>query len=160
MADNLRRAVEDGTDASARTNMSMAATMGALAFTKGLGAVHSLAHQLSTEADIAHGAANSLMLPHVMEFNLEAATQRYADIAQALGVATWDMPTTEAATASVESVRQLSKDIGMLQRLADCGLREESIPAMAEKAMADLCHTSNPRKCDAESMAKLYRKAF
>lgn len=160
VAESLRRAVEDGTDIEARKNMAMASTMGALAFSKGLGAVHSVAHQLSTDADMPHGVANAIMLPYVMEFNLEAAAQDYADIAQAMGVNTWGMSTMDAARSSVESVRQLSKDIGIPKRLRDAGVREESIPTMAAKAMADHCHPRNPRDCTEESMNALYRAAF
>jgi alcohol dehydrogenase class IV len=160
VAENLRRAVEDGTDIEARKNMAMASTMGALAFSKGLGAVHSLAHQLSTDADMPHGIANAIMLPHVMEFNMEVTAQQHADIAQAMGVNTWGMSTPEAARASVQSVRQLSRDIGIPDRLRDAGVKEGSISAMAAKAMADHCHVSNPRDCTQESMAALYRAAF
>jgi lactaldehyde reductase len=134
--------------------------MGALAFSKGLGAVHSLAHQLSTEAGISHGVANAIMLPHVMEFNLEAAAQEYEDIAQAMGVNVWAMSAIEATQASVESVRQLSRDIGIPGRLRDAGVRKDSIPVMATKAMADHCHALNPRGCTEEGMAALYEAAF
>lgn len=160
VAENLRRAVEDGTDMEARKNMAMASTMGALAFSKGLGAVHSLAHQLSTEADVPHGVANAIMLPPVMEFNLEAAAQDYADIAQAMGVDTRDMSVMEAARSSIEAVRQLSRDIGIPGRLRDVGVKKESIPSMAAKAMEDHCHSSNPCDCTEKSMATLYEAAF
>jgi alcohol dehydrogenase class IV len=160
VAENLRCAVEDGTDIEARKNMAMASTMGALAFSKGLGAVHSLAHQLSTDAEMPHGMANAIMLPRVMEFNLEVAAQKYADIAQAMGVNTRGMSIMEAARSSVESVRQLSRDIGIPDRLRDAGVKGENIPAMAAKAMADHCHASNPRDCTQESMAALYKAAF
>ncbi|MFC1716331.1 iron-containing alcohol dehydrogenase family protein [Candidatus Poribacteria bacterium] len=160
VAENLRRAVEDGTDMEARKNMAMASTMGALAFSKGLGAVHSLAHQLSTDADIPHGVANAIMLPHVMEFNMESAPQKHVDIAQAMGVNTQSMSSMEAARASVESVRQLSRDTGIPYRLRDVGMQAESISIMAEKAMVDHCHASNPRDCNLENMTALYKAAF
>ena len=160
VAENLRDAVEDGTDIEARKNMAMASTMGALAFSKGLGAVHSLAHQLSTEADVPHGIANAIMLPPVMEFNLEAAAQDYADIAQAMGVDTRDMSVMEAARSSIEAIRQLSRDIGIPGRLRDVGVKKESIPSMAAKSMEDHCHSSNPCDCTEESMAALYETVF
>jgi alcohol dehydrogenase len=160
VAENLREAVKHGDNMEARKNMSMASAMGALAFKKGLGAVHSLAHQLSTEADVPHGVANAIMLPHVMEFNLEAVPEKYADVAKAMGVNTWDMTPAEAAKASVEAVRRLSDDIDIPKRLRDIGVKEEHIPAMTEKAMADHCHARNPRICDKESMAALYKLAF
>jgi alcohol dehydrogenase class IV len=160
VAENLRCAVEDGTDMEARKNMAMASTMGALAFSKGLGAVHSLAHQLSTEADVPHGVANAIMLPPVMEFNLEAAAQDYADIAQSMGVNIRDMSVMEAARSSIEAVRQLSRDIGIPGRLRDVGVKKESIPSMAAKAMEDHCHSSNPCDCTEEGMAALYEMVF
>ncbi len=160
VAENLRTAVKNGADVEARKNMAMASTMGALAFSKGLGAVHSLAHQLSTEADMPHGVANAIMLPHVMEYNLESAARKYADIAQAMGVNIHGMHVTEAAQASAESVRQLSQDIGIPDRLSNAGVKAESIPVMAANAMADHCHASNARVCTEESMTAIYRAAF
>lgn len=157
---NLKRAVEDGTDMDTRKNMAMASTMGALAFSKGLGAVHSLAHQLSTEADVPHGVANSIMLPYVMEFNLETAAHKYAEIAQAMDINTGCMSIMEAARSSVEAIRQLSRDTGIPVRLRDAGVKEESIPIMAAKAMADHCYVSNPRECNEDIMAALYKAAF
>jgi alcohol dehydrogenase len=160
VAENLRTAVADGSDIEARKNMAMASTMGALAFSKGLGAVHSLAHQLSTEADMPHGVANAIMLPHVMEFNMEAAAQKYADIAQAMGVNIQGMSAMEAARAAAESVRQLSRDIGIPDRLSDAGVKMENIPIMAANAMADHCHLLNARECTEESMTAIYKAAF
>src|SRR5262249_52927720 len=77
----LGRAVRDGTDIEARGNMQVAATMGAIAFQKDLGATHSLAHPLSTEFGLNHGLANALCLPAVMRFNLGAAVGHYAPLA-------------------------------------------------------------------------------
>jgi len=160
VAENLRHAVENGSDIKARRNMALASTMGALAFTRGLGAVHSLAHQLSTDADIPHGVANAIMLPHVMEFNLEFAVREYADIAQAMGANIQKLSNMEAAESSVAAVRQLSHDTGLPDRLSALGMKEEIIPIMAAKAMQDHCHINNPRECTEESMAALYKAAF
>ena len=160
VAENLRRAVEDGRDIEARKNMAMASTMGALAFTKGLGAVHSLAHQLSTDADVSHGVANAIMLPYVMEYNMGTAIKKHINIAQAMGVLIHDMPAIEAAKKSIDAVRKLSKDIGIPERLKDVGVKEESIIVMAKKAMADHCHAFNPRECNEEEMLSLYKVAF
>jgi len=157
---NLRRAVEEGGDIQARGEMLMASTMGALAFQKGLGAVHSLAHQLSTEADIPHGVANSIMLPYVMEFNLEYAKELYADIASALGADITGMSVDEAAHAGIAQVRQLSREIGVPQSLSEVGLKRESLQRMAKNAMLDHCCMLNPRPCTEEDMLRLYEIAF
>lgn len=160
VAEYLRRAVENGKDIEARKNMAMASTMGALAFAKGLGAVHSLAHQLSTDADVPHGVANAIMLPHVMEYNMENTIQKHIDIAQAMGVAVHGKSAIEAARSSIDAVRRLSSDIGIPERLRDVGVKEDSISTMAKKAMADHCHAVNPKECIEESMTALYKAAF
>ncbi len=160
VAENLRRAVEDGKDIEARKNMAMASTMGALAFAKGLGAVHSLAHQLSTDADVPHGVANAIMLPYVMEYNMEDAIRKHIDIAQAMGVNVYSKSAIEAARSSIDAVRKLSSDIGIPERLRDVGVKEDSIPMMAKKAMSDHCHAANPKECIEESMSALYKVAF
>jgi len=163
---NLKRAVERGDDIHARGEMLMASAMGALAFQKGLGAVHALAHQLSTEADIPHGVANSIMLPYVMDFNLEHAKEAYADIASALGADISGMSVDEAAHAAIVQIRQLSKDIGIPQSLSEVDATEgrryerESLQPMAKNAMLDHCHKSNPRPCTEEDMLRLYEIAF
>ena len=84
VAQNLRRAVENGSDLEARGAMMMAAMMGAIAFQKELGVNHSLAHPLSTIADLHHGLANAILLPYTMAFNKEAATDQLRDIAASI----------------------------------------------------------------------------
>jgi alcohol dehydrogenase class IV len=82
----LERAVADAGDLEARHEMLLAASMGAISSQKGLGACHALAHPLGSVADVHHGLANALMLPHVIRFNLEAVPNRYAIAGQALGL--------------------------------------------------------------------------
>ena len=160
IANNLRRAVENGSDLEARKNMSMASMMGALAFNKGLGASHSLSHQLSTEANVHHGVANAIMLPHTMEFNLDFAVEKYADIAQAMGINTSGMSVMQSARASIQAVKELCRDIGLPDHLSSVGVNQDSIPTMAEKAIEDHCHLMNPRICTKEDMSTLYKSAF
>jgi len=157
---NLRTAVEHRDDLNARGEMLMASMMGALAFQKGLGAMHSLAHQLSTEANIPHGIANAIMMPPVMKFNLEYAKEGYADIAAALGVDTSGMSIDVAAGAAITAARQLSQDVGMPQSLSEAGLHRDSLPNMAKNAMLDHCYGANPRPCTEEDMLRLYEEAF
>lgn len=157
---SLKKAVRKGDDLDARDEMAVASMTGALAFQKGLGAVHSLAHQLSTEADVHHGVANSILLPHVMRFNLPNAQEELVLVGRALGERTDSLPAAEAAEQACLAVSRLASDIGLPQRLRDVGVREEQIPGMAEDAMADWCHPFNPRPCSAADMVKLYRTAF
>jgi len=160
VGENLRTVVEHGDDLNARGEMLLASTMGALAFQKGLGAVHSLAHQLSTEADISHGIANAIMMPPLMKFNLEYAQKGYADIATALGVDTSSMSIDETASAAIGAVSQLSQDVGIPQSLSELGLQRDSLHNMAQNAMLDHCYKSNPRPCTEKDMLKLYEEAF
>jgi alcohol dehydrogenase class IV len=156
----LRKAVRKGDDLDARTDMAVASMMGALAFQKGLGAAHSLAHQLSTKANVHHGVANSILLPHVMRFNLPNAQEELVQIARALGEKTDSLPMAEAAEQACLGVSCLSKEIGLPQRLRDVGVQEGQILTMAENAMADWSHPSNPRPCSVADMIALYRAAL
>jgi alcohol dehydrogenase class IV len=157
---SLKKAVEKGDDLDARTDMAVASMMGALAFQKGLGAVHSLAHQLSTEADVHHGVANSILLPHVMRYNIPSSREELALIARALGEKVDSLSIDEAAERACRGVARLASEIGLPARLRDVGVKEGQIPAMAEKAMGDWCHPFNPRPCSKDDMAALYRAAY
>jgi 1,3-propanediol dehydrogenase len=157
---SLRKAVEMGNDLDARLDMAVASMTGALAFQKGLGAVHSLAHQLSTEADVHHGVANSIMLPHVMRYNLLQSQEELALIAKALGAKIDSRSTADAAEQACLAVSRLASEIGLPQRLGEVGVKESQIPAMAEKAMTDWCHPFNPRSCSKSDMVALYQAAY
>ncbi|MDI6752999.1 MAG: iron-containing alcohol dehydrogenase [Thermodesulfobacteriota bacterium] len=157
---SLKRAVHKGDDLDARLDMAVASMTGALAFQKGLGAVHSLAHQLSTEADVHHGVANSILLPHVMRYNLPQSREELVLIAQALGAKTDSLPLEEAAEQACKEVAHLSSEIGLPSRLRAVGVKEEQIPAMADKAMGDWCHPFNPRPCTKDDMVALYQAVY
>jgi 4-hydroxybutyrate dehydrogenase len=156
----LRTAVRDGRNLEARTGMMAAAIMGAVAFQKGLGTVHSLAHPLSTVAGMHHGLTNAILLPHVMRFNLPVVKERLGILAVALGVDTRGMTPDAAAHAAVSAIEQLNSDINIPPRLRDAGVREEMIAQMVPLAMQDGCHLLNPRPTTVEDMEMLYRQAF
>lgn len=160
IGNSLKKAVDTGHDLEARMDMAVASMTGALAFQKGLGAVHSLAHQLSSEADVPHGVANAIMLPHGMWFNLSHAQDELALIARALGENTKSLSLSEAAEDACSAVARLVKEVGLPQRLRDVGVKEQQIPVMAEKAMRDWCHPFNPRPCTLSDMLGLYKAAY
>ena len=157
---NIRQAYHHGEDISARGEMLMASAMAAFSFQKGLGAVHSLAHQLSTEANIPHGIANAILLPEVMEFNMSHAVDGYADIAAALGVDTSDMSTEDAADTAIAEIRALNEEFAIPKGLGIAGLKWERIPKIAKDAMLDHCHKFNPRSCTETDMSDLFKAAF
>jgi alcohol dehydrogenase class IV len=156
---HLSRAVKDGKDLEAREQMLLGSAMGAIAFQKGLGACHSVAHALTPIAGTHHGLANSLMLPTVIEFNRGAAEERLADAAVALGIDP-RMAAQERAHACAQLVDDLRVACGLPRRLSQAGVQREMIPRLVEKAFADACHQSNPRPCDKGDFERLISQAF
>lgn len=157
---HLRTAVRDGKNLEARTQMMAASMMGAVAFQKGLGTVHSLAHPLSTVAGLHHGLTNGILLPVVMRFNLPVVRDRLVDLAGALDVDTRGLSADEAAHAAIGAIERLNADIGIPKRLSEAGVTAEMIPVMVPKAMEDGCHLLNPRPTTAADMEALYRAAL
>jgi alcohol dehydrogenase class IV len=159
VAANLKRAVQNGKDLEAREQMLLGSAFGAVAFQKGLGACHSVAHALTPVAGTHHGLANSLMLPVVVSFNRMAAEQRLADCAVALG-ADPKMSAQERAHLCAELVDSLRLACGLPRRLSQAGVRREMIPQLVEKALADACHQSNPRPVTQVDFERLINEAF
>jgi alcohol dehydrogenase class IV len=158
---SLRVAVVQGKNREARREMALAAMLGGIAISsKWLGACHSLAHQLSGFAEVQHGVANAIMLPHQMAYSLVGAVERYAHVAQALGVPASGSLRQQAEQA-VAAVHQLNVDLGLPTRLRDVGVTEEMIAPMAYQAYnIDLNWWTNPRAVNEQVMAQLYRAAF
>ena len=157
---NIQKVYHDGEDVIARGEMLLGSCMAAFSFQKGLGAVHSLAHQLSTDAPIPHGVANAILLPPVMEFNFSDATEKYAEIARALGIDTSGMDSSEAGNAAIDKIRAFNTELKMPIGLGDAGLDEKKIPKLGADAMLDHCHKFNPRACTEADMVALFEAAF
>jgi len=155
---SLKVATDDGNDLKAREDMLKAAMMGAVAFQKGLGACHSLAHPLSAELGMHHGLANSICLPAVLDFNRVAVPERIADIARQLGVRATDEGTLSFECAG--AVRALRKSLGLPSDLRSQGVQESDLPHLAALAFADSCHQSNPRRCTQDDLLALYKASF
>ena len=161
----LPRAVADGRDLAARSDMLMSSMMGAIAFQKDLGAVHSCAHALSTVADMHHGLANGIMIDHVMRFNLPAATAKMAELAHVAGVPGGDTGTAEArALAFVAWLAKLKADLRIPAQLSGYAgprpVARADVPRLVEIAVADICHQTNPRKCTAADFEALFAAAL
>jgi 4-hydroxybutyrate dehydrogenase len=125
--------------------------MGAVAFQKGLGACHSLAHPLSSEKGLHHGLANALCLPAVVEFNEEVVADKLERVRRILD---------GTAGSCAEALRALRKRVGLPKGLRAEGVREEDIAMLSEKAFEDACHRSNPRPASREDLATLYRASL
>ncbi len=161
----LARAVANGHDRDARADMLMSSMMGAIAFQKDLGAVHSCAHALSTVADLHHGLANGVMIDHVMRFNLPAAVDRMAELAHVARAPGGDHGSPEArAAAFVEWLGALKREIGIPAQLAGVRggrpVRRQDLPALTAVAVADGCHKTNPRPVSAGEFTALFEAAL
>lgn len=157
-AKHLATAVEDGKSVAARGGMLKASMMGAVAFQKGLGACHALAHPLGAELGMHHGLANALCLPAVLDFNRTAAPKRIARIARILGVKGNDVDTLAFECSG--AVRALRKQVGLPNGLAEAGVTDEVLPTLAPLAQADYVHGPNPRPCTKDDMLALYRASM
>ena len=151
---HIKRAVGNGSDRTARWEMMMASTEGALAFVKGLGAVHSMSHAAGRikELRLHHGTLNAVILPTILRFNEEACLDVYPRLRQAMGLA--------ANADLAKAVEQLNADLGLPRGLSEMGLTEELIEDMVPHAINDLATMTNPKKVSAEDFADLYRQAM
>ena len=147
--------------------MLMSSMMGAIAFQKDLGAVHSCAHALSTVADLHHGLANGIMIDHVMRFNLPAATDKLAELAHVARVPGGDTGIAEArgAARSSRGSTQLKATLGIPAKLSDycaprAGRRRRTFRALVEIAIADICHQTNPRPCTRADFERIFADAL
>lgn len=161
IAKNLRASVLEN-DEAAREEMALAQYVAGMGFSNvGLGVVHSMAHPLGAVYGIAHGAANAVLLPYVMEFNAPAAGSKYRDIARAMGVkGTEEMSEEEYQKAAIDAVKQLSEDLGIPKKISELGVKEEDLERLAQYALADACTPGNPREVTEEELLKLYQTAF
>lgn len=150
-------------DAKARETMALAQYVAGMGFSNvGLGIVHSMAHPLGAFYDIAHGVANALLLPYVLEYNAESpAKPKFRAIAKAMGVKhTKKMTDDEAVKAAIDAIRELSVSIGIPQKLSEIGVKEEDLQALSVAAFNDVCTGGNPRPTSPEEILEIYKKAF
>ena len=158
-------AVREPRNLAARSDMMMASMMGAIAFQKDLGAVHSCAHALSTVADFHHGLANGVMIDHVLRFNLPAATAKMAELARVAGApAASGASEAAAAQALIDWLVELKKAIGIPATIGSVrgarAVTTADVPALVEIAVHDLCHQTNPRPCTAVDFERIFNSAI
>jgi alcohol dehydrogenase len=158
---SLADAVKNGSNLEARSGMAWGSYVAGLSFSNcGLGIVHSMAHQLGSEYDLPHGVANAILLPYVMEFNLDACPEKFADIARAMGENVAAAGTTdEAALLALEAVRKLSREVG-IPSLKETPFQPKDVDKLAEQAMKDVCTGGNPKEVKKEDIIALYLRAY
>jgi len=141
-------------DHDSRSKMLIASLMGAVAFQKGLGVVHSLAHPLSSLLDTHHGLANAVNIPYGMEFNIAGFEHKFKNIARNLELK------DETGEAVVKYLFELNSRINIPHHLKDIGVREEHIETLSDLAIADFAHPNNPKPVSREDFRNLYTKAL
>jgi choline dehydrogenase len=156
----LRVAFAQSHNVEARYHMSMAAMLAGLAYgTDSAGAAHAMSQTAGGIHDVPHGALTARLLAPVMEYNYPGEPERFARMAQALGVDARGLSVWAAAEAAVEAVYQLTEDVE-IPSLQALGFSKEEIPLLAEKAAADSQTVGNPRDVDARGYERIYARAF
>jgi alcohol dehydrogenase class IV len=153
ISSSLRRAVTSP-DLESRSKMLIGSLMGAVAFQKGLGVVHSLAHPLSSLLDTHHGLANAVNIPYGMAFNIKGSEDKFRRIARALDLE------EETGQAVVQYLFNLNESINIPLRLRDLGVKESHIEALSDLAFADFAHPNNPKPVTREDFKTLYLEAL
>jgi alcohol dehydrogenase class IV len=146
-------AVREPGNIAARSDMMMASMMGAIAFQKDLGAVHSCAHALGAVCDMHHGLANALMIETVMAWNIEAADDKFEELAHVCR-------TGGGGPGFVHWLGQVKQQIGITGTLSSHGVKIEQIPRLVEIAVKDICHQTNPRPVTAQDFERLFMQAM
>ena len=141
-------------DIEARSKMLLGSLMGAVAFQKGLGVVHSLAHPLSSLLDTHHGLANAVNLPYGMRFNITGFEDKFRRIARTLDLK------KEAGEAVVEYLFDFNTQVNIPHKLRDIGVKDEHIETLADLAIADFAHPNNPKPVSREDFKALYMEAL
>ena len=149
----LLTAVKEPHNAQARADMMMSSMMGAIAFQKDLGAVHSCAHALGAVCNLHHGLANALMIDTVLAWNLDAVPAKFDELAHVCGVA-------GGGNAFVPWLKALKTSLGITGTLGNHGVKESDMASLVEIATADICHQTNPRPCTAADFETLFRTAM
>src|SRR5262249_2018652 len=156
----LRVAFAQSHNVEARYHMSLAAMLAGLAYgTDSAGAAHAMSQTAGGIHDVPHGALTARPLGPVLEYNYPGEPERFARMAQALGVDVRGLSVWRAAEAAVEAVYQLTEDVE-IPSLQELGFSEDEIPLLAEKAAADPQTVGNPRDVDARGYERIYARAF
>jgi alcohol dehydrogenase class IV len=150
----LPAACADGSDLQARGNMQIASSMGATAFQKGLGAMHSLSHPCGSLLDTHHGLTNGVVMPYVLAFNAQAIEDKLTALARYL-----DLPNPSGASVRTW-VLELRETIGIQHTLADLGVTENLIPQLAKMAVVDPTAPTNPVELTVANLEGLYARAI
>jgi len=159
---NIRTAYANGNDLQARSKMLEGSLLAGMAFANaGVTAVHAFAYPIGAEFHIPHGIANTLMLPHVIRFNLLGNLPKFAQIAKAFSLSIEGLDELRAAEMSVKAIERLAEDLRVPRHLAEFGVTEGDIPRLAEGVMkVTRLLANNPRIMTLEDAKEIYKRAL
>ena len=159
---SLRTAVANGNDMEARYNMAIGSLYSGISLANaGVTAVHALAYPLGGQFNVAHGIANGLLLPYVMEFNVLGNIPKFAQIAQFLGEKLDHLSLLEQAYQGAKAVKAIYRDLKIPQSLTELKVPKEAIPAMAKAAInVTRLMGNNPRTMTVQDVERIYEKAL
>ncbi|MEW6261747.1 MAG: iron-containing alcohol dehydrogenase [Thermodesulfobacteriota bacterium] len=160
VAGQLKRAVENDVEAVGR--MLTASTLAGMSFCNaGLGVCHALAHALGGYYDLGHGLVNGMLLPYVVQFNLNSRPDRFQQVALALGGGVnGGSRRYGAAAQSISLIQNLLKELRFPANLKELGVRSQDIPHLAQTALLTGIHKTNPQKCVAPELEGVLHKAL
>jgi alcohol dehydrogenase class IV len=141
-------------DVESRSQMLLGSMMGAIAFQKGLGVVHSMAHPLSSLLDTHHGLANAVNIPYGLGFNVSGFEDRFVRMARTLNLK------DESGSGVVQFLHDLNSRIGIPHRLREIGVKPEHLDTLADLAFADFAHPNNPKPVSRSDFRALYEEAY
>jgi alcohol dehydrogenase class IV len=160
IVDALPRAYRAGADLDARGKMLVAAAMGAVAFQKDLGVVHSLAHPLSTLCGMHHGLANALCLVAGLKFCASQKPGLYRRVGVACGLDVVRCPEEQADRQTIEFIGKFLANLGLNTRLREHGVKREQLDALVKQAIEDPCHKTNVVPVSEQAMRRLYEEVL
>lgn len=157
---SLRLAYTAGEDLAARHDMILGAMFGGMSIaTSGTTAVHALAYPLGGKYHIPHGLSNAILLPYVMEFNMDAAQKKFCDIAAAMGVDVTKLTAAQAAQCMIDNLYSLVRELNINTSLKDKGITEADLDDLVESAAkVTRLLNNNPKVMTKEDIRAVYRQ--
>ena len=157
VAKYLPTAVKEPTNKEAREQMAYAQFLAGMAFNNAsLGYVHAMAHQLGGFYDLPHGVCNALLLPHVEDFNLKAASERLDEVGRTLSANNPDL----AGLDTIAAIKKLADIVGIPKSLEELGVKSEDFDTLADNALKDVCGLTNPIQASHEEIVGIFSAAF
>ena len=159
IGNNILTAYREGQNRQARENMALGCLLAGMALANArLGVVHGIAHPVGIQYKLAHGLVCGVLLPYAMEYNLEVAADKYADVAALMGLDTRGLDTREAARLAIDRVWEINRELGLPARLGEVGLKEEDFAYIIKETMPSGSTKANPREVTPEGVEEILRR--